>query len=185
MKLIVGLGNPGKQYERTRHNAGFLVIDELAKKLNAACNQIKFKGLVGETRIGSEKVILLKPHTYMNLSGESINAAMQFYKLTPDQLLVIYDDMDTPTGHIRLRYKGSAGGHNGIKSLLYHIGTEDFKRIRVGIGRPPQGKKVVDYVLENFREDEVAAMVLAVKKSTEAAIAWVSEPFDQVMNQFN
>jgi peptidyl-tRNA hydrolase, PTH1 family len=185
MKLIVGLGNPGKQYERTRHNAGFLVIDELAKKLGVACNQIKFKGLVGEARIGAEKIILLKPHTYMNLSGESIISAVQFYKLSPEQLLVIYDDMDTPTGQIRLRYKGSAGGHNGIKSLLYHLGTEEFKRIRVGISRPPQGKKVVDYVLENFREEEVKDMVSAVQKSAEAAIAWATEPFEQVMNQFN
>ena len=185
MKLIVGLGTPGKQYERTRHNAGFMVIDELARMLNAECNQLKFKGMVGEGRLGMEKVILLKPLTYMNLSGESIIQVIQFYKLDLQDLVVIYDDLDTPVGQIRLRMKGSAGGHNGIKSIIQHVGTEEFNRIRVGIGRPPQGKKVVDYVLEPFMKEEEGDILAAVRKSSEAAKCSVLEPFVQVMNQFN
>lgn len=185
MKLIVGLGNPGKQYEKTRHNAGFMAVDETADLLGITLNQIKFKGMIGEGRSGSEKVILLKPLTYMNLSGESLIQVLQFYKLDLNQLLVIYDDLDTPTGQIRLRMKGSAGGHNGVKSIIQHIGTEEFYRIRVGIGRPPQGKKVVDYVLEPFLAVEEGDVHSAVKKSAEAARAWISEPFEQVMNRFN
>lgn len=185
MKLIVGLGNPGKQYEKTRHNAGFMVIDELARSLNIEMNQIKFKGLIGEGRVGTEKVILLKPLTYMNLSGESLIQVLQFYKLEQDEMLIIYDDLDTPVGQIRLRMKGSAGGHNGIKSIIQHVGSEQFFRIRVGISRPPQGKKVVDYVLEPFFKEEEAELVSAINKSEEAARAWLSEPFEQVMNKYN
>lgn len=185
MKLIVGLGNPGKQYENTRHNAGFMVIDELAQMLDGDLNQIKFKGLVGETRVGAEKVILLKPLTYMNLSGESLIQAVQFFKIRVDDILVIYDDLDTQTGQIRLRLKGSAGGHNGVKSIIHHLGTEEFNRIRVGIGRPAQGKKVVDYVLENFHPEEKKDLMAAVIKAAEAARLWLREPFEQVMNKYN
>ncbi|HJV47536.1 MAG TPA: aminoacyl-tRNA hydrolase [Bacillota bacterium] len=185
MKLIIGLGNPGKQYELTRHNAGFMVIDQLASMLGIELNQIKFKGLVGEGRIGAEKVILLKPLTYMNLSGESLIQVLQFFKLESDDILVIYDDLDTVTGQIRLRMKGSAGGHNGIKSIVQHLGTEEFDRIRVGIGRPPQGKKVVDYVLENFHPEEKKELESAVIRSAEAAKLWLDVPFDQVMNKYN
>jgi peptidyl-tRNA hydrolase, PTH1 family len=185
MKLIVGLGNPGKQYEYTRHNAGFMVIDQLARMLGTELNQIKFKGLVGETRVGAEKLILLKPMTYMNLSGESLIQAVQFFKIDPKQILVVYDDLDTPTGQIRLRMKGSSGGHNGIKSIVHHLGTEQFDRIRVGIGRPAPGKKVVDYVLENFGAEEKKDLEAAVLKSADAAKLWLTEPFEQVMNKFN
>lgn len=185
MKLIIGLGNPGKQYEFTRHNAGFMVIDQLARMLGIDLNQIKFKGLVGEGRVGAEKVILLKPLTYMNLSGESLVQVLQFFKFKSDEILVVYDDLDTVTGQIRLRMKGSAGGHNGIKSIIQHLGTEEFDRIRVGIGRPPQGKKVVDYVLENFHLEEKKEIEAAVIRSAEAAKLWLEEPFEQVMNKYN
>jgi len=185
LKLIVGLGNPGKQYESTRHNAGFFVMDKLASELNIEINQIKFKGMVGEGREGAEKVVLLKPLTYMNLSGESLIQVVQFYKLELEDILVIYDDMDTPVGQIRLRLKGSAGGHNGMKSIIQHLGTDQFCRIRVGIGRPPQGKKVIDYVLEPFFKDEQGDIVSAVEKSAHAARAWLKEPFEQVMNKYN
>ncbi len=185
MKLIVGLGNPGKQYEKTRHNAGFMAVDETARLLGIIMNQIKFKGMIGEGRVGSEKVILLKPLTYMNLSGESLIQVLQFYKPELDQILVIYDDLDTQVGQIRLRMKGSAGGHNGIKSIIQHVGTEEFYRIRVGIGRPQQGEKVVDYVLEPFMKAEEGDIHTAVKKSAEAARTWIAEPFEQVMNKFN
>lgn len=185
MKLIIGLGNPGKQYEKTRHNAGFMVIDELAESLEISLSQLKFKGMLGEGRSGAEKVILLKPLTYMNLSGESMIQALQFYKLQPEDILVIYDDLDTPVGDLRLRMKGSAGGHNGIKSIVQHLGTEEFNRIRIGIGRPQQGKKVVDYVLEPFFKEEEERIKAAVKKSADAARAWLTESFVQVMNKYN
>lgn len=185
MKLIIGLGNPGKQYEKTRHNAGFMVVDELAEALGISLNQLKFKGMLGEGRVGAEKALLLKPLTYMNLSGESMIQVLQFYKMQPEDILVIYDDLDTPVGQIRLRMKGSAGGHNGIKSIIQHLGTEEFNRIRVGIGRPQPGKKVVDYVLEPFFSEEEGDIKAALKKSAEAAKAWLAEPFVQVMNKYN
>lgn len=185
MKLIVGLGNPGKQYKDTRHNAGFMVIDELANQLNIELNQIKFKGIYGEGRVGLEKVALLKPLTYMNLSGESLIQVIQFFKLDLNDILVIYDDLDTAVGQIRLRLKGSAGGHNGIKSIIQHVGSEQFNRIRVGIGRPLQGRKIVDYVLGPFLAEEQQEIKVAVDKSAEAAKAWLEEPFEQVMNKFN
>lgn len=181
----MGLGNPGKQYEVTRHNAGFMVMDELANQLSISINQIKFKGMVGEGRVGAEKVVLLKPLTYMNLSGESLIQVIQFYKLELSEILVIYDDLDTPLGQIRLRLKGSAGGHNGIKSIIQHLGSEQFCRIRVGIGRPPQGKKVVDYVLEPFSKEEEGEINAVIKTSAEAARLWLTEPFEQVMNKYN
>jgi len=185
LKLIVGLGNPGKQYEKTRHNAGFMVIDELAQSLQIEPSQLKFKGLCGETRIGGEKVVLLKPLTYMNLSGESVIQAVNFFKAEKDELLIIYDDLDTPVGKIRLRLKGSAGGHNGIKSIIQHLGTEEFQRIRVGIGRPMPGQKVVDFVLQNFRAEEEGDIKAAIDQSAAAAKQWLKEPFEQVMNKFN
>ena len=154
MKLIVGLGNPGKQYEQTRHNIGFIVIDKLAEKLNIQLHQAKFKGLFGSGLVEGEKVLLLKPLTYMNLSGESIRAIMDFYQIDIEDLVVIYDDLDLPAGRIRLRQRGSAGGHNGIKSTISHLGTQEFNRIRVGINRPTNGMAITDYVLGRFSEEE-------------------------------
>ncbi|MEW9672680.1 aminoacyl-tRNA hydrolase [Ammoniphilus sp. 3BR4] len=185
MRLIVGLGNPGKQYEKTRHNAGFMAIDQLAESLGIEVNQIKFKGMIGEGHAEGQKVILLKPLTYMNLSGESIIQVIQFYKLNIEEMVVIYDDLDTPVGQIRLRMKGSAGGHNGIKSIIQQVGTEEFCRIRVGIGRPPAGRKVVDYVLEPFYKAEEEEIQAAVNKASEAAKSWLRESFVQVMNRYN
>ncbi|WP_132097054.1 aminoacyl-tRNA hydrolase [Neobacillus niacini] len=185
MKLIVGLGNPGKQYEKTRHNIGFEVIDELANQLSIPLNQSKFKGLFGIGFHNSEKVVLLKPLTYMNLSGESIRAIMDYYQIDVDDFVVIYDDLDLPVGKIRLRQKGSAGGHNGIKSTVAHLGTQEFNRIRIGIDRPKNGMKVPDYVLGRFHEDELALTEEAVQKSAEACKTWLEKPFLQVMNEFN
>jgi PTH1 family peptidyl-tRNA hydrolase len=186
MKVIVGLGNPGKQYEMTRHNVGFWAIDRLADEWNIALTQGKFKGLIGEGRAGTEKVLLVKPMTYMNLSGECVGPLLHFYKLDPEEdLLVIYDDLDLPCGKIRLRMKGSSGGHNGMKSLIANLGTEEFKRIKVGIGRPAPGRKVVDHVLSTFPPEELAGVQEAVKRSVEAAKAWMEISFLRVMNQFN
>ncbi|MGL5541527.1 MAG: aminoacyl-tRNA hydrolase [Erysipelotrichaceae bacterium] len=184
MKLIVGLGNPGKQYEQTRHNAGFMVIDTLSKELGVGVTTNKFKGLIGETRVGSEKVILLKPQTYMNLSGESVQAAMRFYNLEPEDVLVIYDDLDLPVGKIRIREKGSAGGQNGMKNIIQHLGTQTFGRIRVGIDKDKQ-IATVDYVLGKFRPDQQEPFQQACDQAQKAAIDWVKNGLASAMNQFN
>jgi PTH1 family peptidyl-tRNA hydrolase len=185
MKLIVGLGNPGKQYEQTRHNIGFIVIDKIAEKLNMRLDQAKFKGLFGAGFVEGEKVLLLKPLTYMNLSGESIRAIMDFYQIDLDDILVIYDDLDLPAGKIRLRQKGSAGGHNGIKSTISHLGTQEFNRVRVGINRPTNGMAITDYVLGRFIQEEQDLIQEAVERSAEACIEWIKKPFLQVMNTYN
>lgn len=138
MYIIAGLGNPGKKYENTRHNMGFTAIDLLAEKFGIKVNKLRFKALTGEGRIAGQKVLLIKPQTYMNLSGESVRMALDYYKEPPENLIVIYDDIDIPTGSIRIRKKGSAGTHNGMRNILYQIQSEDFPRIRVGIG---SGKK--------------------------------------------
>ncbi|MBB6447471.1 aminoacyl-tRNA hydrolase [Bacillus benzoevorans] len=185
MKLIVGLGNPGKQYEQTRHNIGFMVIERIAEKLNIQLDQAKFKGLFGTGFFEGEKVLLLKPLTYMNLSGESIRAIMDFYQIDPEDILVIYDDLDLPAGKIRLRQRGSAGGHNGIKSTISHLGTQEFNRIRVGINRPTNGMAITDYVLGRFAREEQDPIQEAVERSADACIEWTKKPFLQVMNTYN
>lgn len=185
MKLIVGLGNPGKQYEHTRHNIGFVVIEELSKVLDIPLNQSKHKGLYGIGFYKGEKVLLLKPLTYMNLSGESIRAVIDYYQIEMENIVIIYDDLDLPVGKIRLRQKGSAGGHNGIKSTITHLGTQEFNRIRLGINRPPVGMKVPDYVLGRFSKEEQIAVLEAVNKSAAAIDMWLDKPFLQVMNEYN
>lgn len=185
MKIIVGLGNPGKQYEATRHNIGFHVIDELANRLSVPLSQSKFNGMYGITHIGAEKVMLLKPLTYMNLSGECIVPMMDYFEVEDEDIVVIYDDLDLQVGKLRLRQKGSAGGHNGIKSIIQHLGTQEFNRIRIGIDRPKNGMKVPDYVLSRFSEEEIEEMRAAVKKSADACEDWISKKFLEVMNKFN
>ncbi len=185
MKLIVGLGNPGKKYEDTRHNIGFQVIDQLAEKLNVPLNQEKCKAVFGMETVNGEKVFLLKPLTYMNLSGEAVRPFMDFYKISINDLVVVYDDLDLLPGKIRLRQKGGHGGHNGIKSLLAHLSTENFKRIRVGIGRPEPGIAVANYVLGKFRPDEREEIEIAATLATEACENWLSQDFLCVMNNFN
>lgn len=185
MKLIIGLGNPGKTYEHTRHNIGFEVVDHLAAKWNAPLTQSKFKGMYSIIHRPEGKVMLLKPLTYMNLSGESVGALMDYYDIDLDDIVVIYDDLDLPTGQLRLRQRGSAGGHNGIKSLIQHLGTQQFNRMRIGISRPPAGMKVPDYVLSRFSGQEVPEMAEAVKKSAEACELWLAKPYIEVMNSFN
>lgn len=185
MKLIVGLGNPGTKYERTRHNIGFEVIDELAKRFSSPLTESKFKGLYTIIRYSSEKVILLKPMTYMNLSGESIRAVVDYYDIDPEHILVIYDDLDLPVGKIRLRQKGSAGGHNGIKSTIAHLGTQNFNRIRIGIDRPTNGMSVPDYVLGKFTKEEWETMGDVIQRCADACEEWMEKPFLQVMNRYN
>ena len=185
MKLIVGLGNPGKQYEKTRHNVGFEVIDVLANKWSISLDQAKHKGIYGMGVVNGEKVILLKPLTYMNLSGESIAEVMNFFKIEIEDFVVMYDDLDLPPGKIRLRQKGSAGGHNGIKSTIAHLGTQDFNRIRVGIGRPSVPMSITDYVLGRFTVEEWSDISQSIEKSANACEAWVNSSFLQVMNEYN
>lgn len=184
-KVIVGLGNPGEKYAYTRHNIGFLTIDALADTLQISVNQAKFKGLYAETRWKGHKLIVLKPMTYMNLSGESIRAIVDFYKLDIQDLLIIYDDLDLPHGAVKLRVKGGSGGHNGLKSIIAHLKTEEFKRIKMGIGRPEHGD-VIAHVLGTFREEEEAGLQEAIEKAVRASLAFVEEEdFSRVMNKYN
>lgn len=185
MKLIVGLGNPGKEYTTTRHNVGFLFIDELAKKWDITLNKEKHKGIYGSGMVQGEKVYLLKPLTYMNLSGECIRPFMDYFDIDIEDVVIVYDDLDLVVGKIRIRGKGSAGGHNGIKSIIQHFGTQEFNRIRIGIDRPKNGKTVIDHVLGNFMSDEVEPTVEAMKLAIDACDTWMSTPFLKVMSLYN
>ncbi|MFZ3591030.1 aminoacyl-tRNA hydrolase [Bacillus sp. DJP31] len=185
MKLIIGLGNPGRQYAQTRHNVGFIAVDELAHRHTISLDKEKFKGLFGTGVIHNEKVVLLKPLTYMNLSGESVRSLMDYYQISIDDIIVIYDDLDLPVGKIRLRTKGSAGGHNGMKSIIQHTGTQEFKRIRIGVDRPQNGMKVPDYVLGKFSPEEIPDVVDSIKASADACEKWTNHTFLDVMNLFN
>ena len=181
MKLIVGLGNPGKEYAGTRHNCGFMVIDRLASKLNVDVDQNKFKGLYAKVKYHGEDIILLKPQTYMNLSGESVNAVMNFFKIDKEDLLVIYDDLDMPVGKLRLRKTGSAGGHNGI---IAHLNSQDFKRIRVGIDRHKY-MNVADYVLSRFSKVESEAIEQGIENAANAVLDYLDNDFNHAMNYYN
>jgi PTH1 family peptidyl-tRNA hydrolase len=185
MKVIAGLGNPGSKYEDTRHNVGFKVVDQLSESLSIPLNKQKFNGLYGIGEVNGHKICLLKPLTYMNRSGDSVIPLMNYFKVTQDDLLVIYDDLDTVPGKLRLREKGSAGGHNGMKSIIQHLGNQEFKRIRIGIGRPEPGEAVPDYVLKPFRPDQRDAVREALDRSVKASESWIQTPFSQVMNRYN
>jgi PTH1 family peptidyl-tRNA hydrolase len=185
MFLIVGLGNPGRQYEHTRHNAGFDVMDALAEKYNISISESGHKALFGKGMIGGQKVILAKPQTFMNLSGESVAELLHYYKIDPEEeLLVIFDDISL-AGNIRIRKKGSAGGHNGIKNIIAMTGTENFKRIKVGVGEKPAGWDLADHVLGRMSEEDRAAFEEAVKESVKAAEMILEDEIDQAMNDFN
>ncbi len=184
MKLIIGLGNPGREYEKTKHNAGFMAIDLIASELNVAINQNKGKGLYVKTNYRGESVILLKPQTYMNLSGESVRAIMDFFKIETKDILVIYDDLDLAIGKIRLRAKGSAGGQNGMKNIIQHVGTQEFNRIRIGIGKDAR-IPVVDYVLTKFRKEELVDFEEACVDAKNAGLYFLTHSFDDTMNKYN
>lgn len=175
MKLIVGLGNIGPEYKGTRHNAGFLTVDCLADRLNLSYKLVaKHKAFVAEYNHLGNKAIIIKPTTYMNLSGEAVRSIMQFYKISVEDILVINDDLDMPVGKIRLRATGSAGGHNGLKSITQNVGTKDFKRIKVGIGRD-QNIPVVDYVLGKFRKEDKDLIITAVNKASDVIEDFIKE----------
>lgn len=185
MYLIAGLGNPTREYEKTRHNVGFDTIDVLADRINTDVAERKFKGLYGKGMLGGEKVILLKPQTFMNLSGESVRAAADFYKIPPDHIIVIYDDISLDVGHLRIRTKGSAGGHNGIKNIIAHLGTQEFPRIKIGVGGKPPRMDLADYVLSRFLAEERKIMETAFRDAAEAAGVLIAEGPDAAMNRFN
>ncbi len=184
MYIIVGLGNPGKKYENTRHNMGFIAVDLLAEEYGIKVDKIKFKALVGEGRIAGRKVLLVKPQTYMNLSGQSVMEVMNYYKEDIENLIVIYDDIDIPTGSIRLRKKGSAGTHNGMRNIVYLLQDDGFPRIRVGIG---SDKKVdlIDYVTSGVTKKEKDLLEDALTRAAKAAACIVEKGIDKAMNEYN
>lgn len=186
MFLIVGLGNPGKEYEHTRHNAGFDVIDALAEKYNISVTEKKHKALCGKGVIEGVKVILAKPQTFMNLSGESVAELVQYYKLDPEEeMIVIFDDISLAPGNIRIRKKGSAGGHNGIKNIIAQTGTQNFMRIKVGVGEKPKGWDLADYVLGHFSKEDRARLEDAIVDAMGAAVLMLQDETDQAMNEYN
>ena len=185
MYIIAGLGNPTREYEKTRHNVGFDTIDVLADRLNTSVDEKKFKGLYGKGIIAGEKVILLKPQTFMNLSGESVREAADFYKVDPEHIIVIYDDISLDVGQLRIRKKGSAGGHNGIKNIIAHLGTQEFPRIKVGVGDKPKDMDLADYVLGHFSKEDQAKMDEAFKDAADAAEMILDKGMDAAMNHYN
>ena len=184
MYIIAGLGNPGKKYENTRHNIGFITLDVIAEKLDVKVNRIKFRSLVGEASFSGRKVILVKPQTYMNLSGEALREVMNFYKIPADHLIVIYDDIDIPTGTLRIRKKGSAGTHNGMRNIVYQLNDDGFPRIRIGMGRERRSD-LRDFVTGGFTKEEKPLLEEAVTKAADAALCIISEGIDRAMNRYN
>lgn len=185
MYLIAGLGNPTKEYDKTRHNVGFSVIDVLADKYRIDVAEKKHKALCGKGVIEGQKVILVKPQTFMNLSGESIREVADYYKLEAEDIIIIYDDISLEPGQLRIRLKGSAGGHNGIKNIIVHLGTQEFPRIKVGVGAKPPRMDLADYVLSRFAKGEQPLMDDAFCEAAEAAVMMITEGAEKAMNHFN
>jgi PTH1 family peptidyl-tRNA hydrolase len=191
MKLIVGLGNPGRKYEQTRHNVGFMVAAKVASLVAASPSKIRFEGEFAEgTALGSqggtrEKLVVLCPHTYMNASGKSVRKACDFYKLVPSEVLVICDDLDLAAGRLRIRGSGSAGGQRGLADIIRHLGTDEMARLRLGIGRPPDGWETADFVLGKFNKREVKTFESATTQAAHAALDWACEGVGFAMNRYN
>lgn len=186
MYVIAGLGNPGSKYEKTRHNAGFQVIDRLAEKYHIDMKMKRHRAVCGTGLIEGVRVLLVKPQTFMNLSGESIQEAVRFSGADPQSgFLVIYDDVSLPPGQLRIRKKGSAGGHNGMKNIILHLGTQEFARVRVGVGEKPAGYDLADYVLGHFSKEEEKQMEEAFERAADAVAVILKEGTDRAMNQFN
>jgi PTH1 family peptidyl-tRNA hydrolase len=184
MKLIVGLGNPGAEYAGTRHNVGFEVIHVLAKRHNIAVTKRNFKAVYGEGMIGDEKILLVRPMTFMNLSGEAVSAIARFYKIETPDIFIILDDIALPVGRLRLRFKGSSGGQNGLDNIIRHLNTQEVARIRIGVGGAPPGD-MRGHVLSKFRKEEIPVVQEAVELAAEAVECAVKEGFDMAMNRFN
>ncbi len=185
MYLIAGLGNPTKEYEKTRHNVGFDTIDVLADKHGITVEERKHRALCGKGIIGGERVLLMKPQTFMNVSGESIRDAADFYKIEPQQIIIIYDDISLEVGQLRIRTKGSAGGHNGIKSIIAHLKTQEFPRIKIGVGAKPDRMDLADYVLSRFSQTDRGVMEDAFHAAADAVERMLTDGADAAMNQYN
>ena len=184
--LVVGLGNPGEKYENTRHNVGFLTVDELAERARVPVQKLKHRALTNTLEVGGVKVLLMKPVTYMNLSGEAVGEAARFSKLPPERVLVISDDVSIPLGKLRIRKGGSAGGHNGLKNIILHLGTDQFPRLRVGVGEKPHPDyDMADWVLGKFTGEDKKTMDAAVKRAADAIECILAEGLDRGMNRFN
>jgi PTH1 family peptidyl-tRNA hydrolase len=185
MKLIVGLGNPGRKYQGTRHNIGFVVAAELARRHGDGRAKSEFQGETVTAKIGDQRVLLLCPHTFMNVSGASVRAACDFYKIEPADVLVVCDDMDLPVGKLRLRSQGSAGGQKGLANIIRRLATEVVPRLRIGVGRPPDNWDPVDYVLSKFTKEESDEIKLAIVTAADAAQDWVNDGIEFCMNKYN
>jgi len=185
MKIFVGLGNPGAEYAKTKHNVGFMLADKLAEKLASDNWREKFNALVAETFFNGEKILIVKPQTFMNLSGEAVAPIANFYKICAEDLIVAHDDMDLPLGKIRLRPKGSGGGHHGIESIIKNLGEQNFPRVRIGVGRPPQNWTVNHHVLSPFNQDDAEIISKTVAELVPAVLCIFSEGINNAMNKFN
>ena len=183
--LVVFLGNPGLKYQNTRHNAGFLTADVVEKDCGVRIDRLRFHALTAQAELGGQKVLLMKPQTYMNLSGECIRQVMDYYKVDPSEFIVIYDDISLVPGGIRIRKKGSAGGHNGIKNIIAHLGTQEFPRVRIGVGEKPARMDLADYVLGHFPKEETETMTTAFKDGAAAVVDMMTEGVEAAMNHFN
>lgn len=184
--LVVGLGNPGEKYENTRHNVGFLTVDELAERARVPVQKLKHRALTNTLEVGGVKVLLMKPVTYMNLSGEAVRPAADFYKIPPEHIIVISDDTALDVGKLRIRKSGSAGGHNGLKSIIQHLGTDQFPRIRVGVGKKPHPDyDLADWVLGKFQGEDQKGIAAAVERCADAVECYIKEGPDRAMNKFN
>ena len=185
VKLIVGLGNPGSQYEYTRHNIGFLALDEIAKEFAINVNKIKFKGLWGQGMVHGEKVYLLKPHTYMNNSGESVREILDYFKISPKDMIVLVDDIDIDFGEVRIKKQGSAGTHNGLKSIIYHIMDDQFPRIKIGVGKKHEKQDLANFVLSTFSQEEGKVMEACISRTKDIVNEIIKEDVERAMNKFN
>ena len=184
--LIVFLGNPGPRYEFTRHNAGFMAAEAMAREKNLSINKLRFKSLTASCTIGGQAVLLMKPQTFMNLSGEAVRQAAAFYKVAPEHVLVISDEISLPIGKLRIRTKGSAGGHNGLKDIIAKLGTQDFPRIRIGVGAPPHPDyDMADWVLSTFKNQDAGDIKAAALRAAQAAECYITQGPDRAMNLFN
>ena len=184
--LIVGLGNPGKQYDKTRHNCGFRALDMIAQKLGCKVDKGKFQGLYGQTVYGGQKLFLLKPQTFMNLSGRSVLQLSAYYNIPPQRIIVLFDDISLPPGRLRIRSDGSAGGHNGIKSIIQELGSQDFPRVKIGVGaKPHPDQDLADWVLSNFSASEEKALTFALENAASAALYIIEKGVYESANRYN
>ncbi len=184
--LVAFLGNPGLKYAGTRHNAGFMTADALAKKQNISINKARFQALTAQCELGGEKVLLMKPQTYMNLSGQAVSQAARFYKIPPEHILVVSDEVSLPVGKLRVRTKGSAGGHNGLKNIIAQLGTDEFPRIRLGVGAPPHPEyEMIDWVLSAFQNQDAEEMEKTAARAADAVVCYIEKGPDRAMNLYN